>query len=157
MQADEAPSRSIVLRAPEGEVGWTLIELQGSIEPRNGTTSLDDLEFGTLEREVSRCASKKAGAHQAEFARRVPWQEGEAPKLIMGKMQLEGELVKLKKPLAIMSLVKQDDGATEYHTAGVVRQKVVFKTRPVPQILKAAGAAAESICGAKRARAEVAA
>ena len=50
----------------------------------------------------------------------------------MGRMQLEGELVKLKKPLAIMSLNKQDDGATEYHAAGVVREKLVFKTRPVP-------------------------
>ena len=51
----------------------------------------------------------------------------------MGKMMLEGEVVKLKKPLAIMSLVKEDDGAkTEYHAAGVVRQKLVFKTRPVP-------------------------
>ena len=47
-----APKRSIVLRAPEGEVGWTLIELQGSMEPRNGTMSLDGVEFGTLVHEV---------------------------------------------------------------------------------------------------------
>ena len=47
-----APKRSIVLRAPEGEVGWTLIELQGSMEPRNGKTSLDGVEFGTLKYEV---------------------------------------------------------------------------------------------------------
>ena len=54
------------------------------------------------------------------------------PKLQLGKMQLEGKEVKLKKPLAIMSLVKREDGTSEYHAAGVVRQKVVFKTRPVP-------------------------
>ena len=47
-----APKRSIVMRAPEGEVGWTLIELQGSMEPRNGKTSLDGVEFGTLKYEV---------------------------------------------------------------------------------------------------------
>ena len=81
-------------------------------------------------------------------------QEPEAPKLIMGKMMLEGEVVKLKKPLAIMSLVKEDDGAkTEYHAAGVVRQKLVFKTRPVPVIVKATDASA-SVCGTKRPRVE---
>ena len=47
------PTRSIVLRAPEGEVGWSLIELQGSIESRNAASSLDDVEFGKLVHEVS--------------------------------------------------------------------------------------------------------
>ena len=76
----------------------------------------------------------------------------------MGKMQLEGEVVKLKKPLAIMSLIKLEEGATEYHTAGVVRQKVVFKTRPVPVVVaKAAPPAAASMCGNKRMRADEAA
>ena len=47
-----APTRSIVLRAPEGEVGWTLIELQGAMEARSGSASLDGVEFGKLVREV---------------------------------------------------------------------------------------------------------
>ncbi len=50
----------------------------------------------------------------------------------MGKMQLEGESIKLKKPLVVMSLHKGSDGTSEYHTKGVVRQKLVFKSRPVP-------------------------
>ena len=50
--AAAAPSRSIVLRAPHGDVDWTIIELQGSIEPRSGVTSLDGIEFGTLVHEV---------------------------------------------------------------------------------------------------------
>lgn len=82
-------------------------------------------------------------------------QEGDKPALVMGKMQLEGELVKLKKPLAIMSMVKPQDGSTEYHVAGVVRSKVVFKTRPVPVLAKvaaAAAAASSSVCGTKRVR-----
>ena len=69
----------------------------------------------------------------------------------MGKMQLEGEVVKLKKPMAIMTLVKPEDGTTEYHAAGIVRQKIVFKTRPVPVIAKPTG---PSLCGGKRARAD---
>ena len=80
-------------------------------------------------------------------------QEGEPPKLVMGRMQMEGELVKLKKPLAIMSLVKPEDGSTEYHAAGVVRSKVVFKTRPVPVITKSSSAAGSSLVGTKRTRA----
>ena len=72
----------------------------------------------------------------------------------MGRMQLEGELVKLKKPLAIMSLVKSEDGTTEYHAAGVVREKLVFKTRPVPVTKKVAAEPAPSLVGTKRTRAE---
>ena len=160
--ADAPPSRSIVLRAPQGEVDWTLIELQGSIEARNGaTTSLDGVEFGTLVREVRAAATLEERKRflackpvhpELRVVRCV--QEAEAPKLVMGKMQIEGELVKLKKPLAIMTLVKPEDGSTEYHAAGVVRQKIVFKTRPVPIIVKAAAPAGSSLCGTKRTRAD---
>ena len=47
-----ASKGSIVLRAPEGEVGWTLIDLQGAMEPRSTGASLDGIEFGKLVREV---------------------------------------------------------------------------------------------------------
>ena len=46
-----APPASLVLRAPEGELGWTLIELQGTIESRSGG-SLDGLNFAQLVHEV---------------------------------------------------------------------------------------------------------
>ena len=73
------------------------------------------------------------------------------PKLVMGKMQLEGTEVKLKKPLAIMTLVKPSDGTTEYHAAGVVRKKLVFKTRPVPASRPPLPEPSTQ-CGSKRAR-----
>ena len=38
---------SIVLRAPAGEVGWSLVELQGTVEARNGS-ALDDIELAHL-------------------------------------------------------------------------------------------------------------
>ena len=127
-------ARHIVLRAPDGDVDWTLIELQGAIEPRNSTQSLDGVDIGSLVRE-----------------------EDGVPKLVMGRTQLEGEVVKLKKPLAIMSLVKPGNGSTEYHAAGVVRQKLVFKTRPVPVVSKPTGLSGPSMCGAKRTRADASA
>ena len=149
----DAPSLSIVLRAPQGEVDWTLIELQGTIEARNGaTTTLDGVEFGTLVREV-RSPPFFSFLSAARDGTTCARQE-DAPKLIMGKMQMEGEIVKLKKPLAIMSLVKQEDGTAEYHTAGVVRQKIVFKARPVPLVNAKPAEAGPSLCGSKRARAD---
>ncbi len=45
---DAQPRASIVLRAPDGEVGWTLVELQGTVEPRSGT--LDGMKFARLVR-----------------------------------------------------------------------------------------------------------
>ena len=75
------------------------------------------------------------------------------PKLIMGKMQLEGTEVKLKKPLAIMTLIKPDEGSTEYHTAGVVRQKLVFRTRPVPAS-RPPLPEPSTLCGSKRTRSD---
>ena len=148
-----APTRkSIVLRAPKGEVAWTLIDMQGSIEARSGTNSLEGVEFGTLVREV-RSPPFFSFLSAARDGTTCARQE-DAPKLIMGKMQMEGEIVKLKKPLAIMSLVKQEDGTAEYHTAGVVRQKIVFKARPVPLVNAKPAEAGPSLCGSKRARAD---
>ena len=82
-----------------------------------------------------------------------PGQNGGAPKLVMGKTQLEGTCVKLKKPLAIMTLDKTDS-STEYRAVGVVRQKIVFKTRPVPISQPVAKPTGPSLCGGKRARAD---
>ena len=65
------------------------------------------------------------------------------PKLRIGKMQLEGKEVTLKKPLAIMTLVKPEDGSPEYHAAGIVRRKYVFTARPVPTSRPAVLASAE--------------
>ena len=73
--------------------------------------------------------------------------------MIMGKMQLEGTEVKLKKPLAIMSLDKPEEGSTAYHMAGVVRQKLVFRTRPVPAS-RPPIPEPNTLCGSKRARSD---
>ena len=58
--------------------------------------------------------------------------QGGSPKLVMGKNQLEGEEVTLKKPRAVMELVKSEAGDSEYKLVGVIRKKIVFKNRPVP-------------------------
>ena len=45
-------SKQIFVRAPKGEVPWMLVELQGTMEARNGDTSLEGIELGKLVREV---------------------------------------------------------------------------------------------------------
>ena len=104
-------AHQMFVRAPEGEVGWSLVELQGAIESRDG--ALDGLEFAQLER-----------------------QPNGAPLLLVGTQAFEGQWVALKKPLAVTSKQPGAPGATgcEYHVKGVVRSKLVFKTRPVPRM-----------------------
>ena len=151
------PSQPILLRAPNGEVAWTLIELQGAIESRNGAASLDGIEFGKLTEQVRRASFYSLSLPSLIRTRAMCPQEGKAPLLVMGKQQLEGEFVKLKKPLAIMSLVKPkdpEDGPNEYHAAGVVRQKLVFKTRPIPVPRERPPPEQPALVGSKRARAD---
>ena len=151
------PSQPILLRAPNGEVAWTLIELQGAIESRNGAASLDGIEFGKLTEQVRRASFYSLSPPSLIRTRAMCLQEGKAPLLVMGKQQLEGEFVKLKKPLAIMSLVKPkdpEDGPNEYHAAGVVRQKLVFKTRPIPVPRERPPPEQPALVGSKRARAD---
>ena len=59
-------------------------------------------------------------------------QDDGEPRLIMGKNQLVGEEVKLKKPLVVTELSRADNDGREYRVVGVVREKVVFQNRPVP-------------------------
>lgn len=98
---------------------WCIIELQGAIErlaePEKGAA----LELGTL------C---------------VPANNPEIVQLTLGSHQLEGKVVPLKKPLALLDFGSRDGAAdgTRRHCeiVGVIRQKYIFKTRPKPLITK---------------------
>ena len=85
-------AHQLLLRAPAGEVGWSLVELQGAIESRDG--ALDGLEFAQLERQANG-----------------------TPLLVVGTQAFEGQWVSLKKPLAVMSKQPGAPDATgcEYH------------------------------------------
>jgi len=137
-------SSSIVLRAPDGEVGWILVELQGTVAMRNGS-AIDGMELARLVRDVrlprSLFALALASVPLPCFALADPVRalaahrsqaDGSAPKLIIGKVSIEGEEFKLKKPLAVMALNKAADGTREYRALGVVRHKVIFRRHPLP-------------------------
>lgn len=54
--------------------------------------------------------------------------------LRVGMQTMKGEFIKLKKPLAVLAKDAEGDGegGRRYNTVGVIRQKLVFKSRPSP-------------------------
>ena len=97
-------------------------------------------------------ASQRASSRAASLLSRDPSPNGAMSMKERTNQAKIAEVVKLKKPLAIMSLAKPNEDSTEYHVAGVVRQKFVFKSRPVPVLAKVAAVVNTSLCGTKRVR-----
>ena len=106
----------------------------------------------TLRNSSTRCDGTLAFLSGPRLTLSDRWcvEQGGVPRLVMNKTQLEGEQVTLKRPFAVMQLHKPDDGSREYHTVGVVRQKLVFKSRPAPARPQQASPATTH--GSKRAR-----
>mmetsp|Transcript_42634 Transcript_42634/g.101237 ORF Transcript_42634/g.101237 Transcript_42634/m.101237 type:complete len:109 (+) Transcript_42634:160-486(+) len=92
---------------------WTMIELQGELalnDPENST--LEGLDLGVL------CLQKTGDIH-----------------ITIGYHQLDGKVVQLKKPFVL--LAKDHEGqAHKFKVAGIVKQKILFKTRPKALISK---------------------
>ncbi|XP_017779894.1 PREDICTED: chromosome transmission fidelity protein 8 homolog [Nicrophorus vespilloides] len=54
------------------------------------------------------------------------------PMLIIGNHLMYGKESKMEKPLAMLRRVKSDETGAEYHVNAIIRQKILFKTRPKP-------------------------
>lgn len=92
------------VRSDESSSEWTMIELQGVLEPLNDTaheSTLVGQALGTL-----RTSGKDAT-------------------LVIGSHELTGKLTALPKPLV---MTRSENG--KLIVMGVVKQKYVFKTRP---------------------------
>uniref|UniRef100_A0ACB8EAW6 Uncharacterized protein n=2 Tax=Sphaerodactylus townsendi TaxID=933632 RepID=A0ACB8EAW6_9SAUR len=96
-------------RAGGGLAEWVLVELQGHVEARDGAglagRLLGDLHFT--------CQGR--------------------PVLLLGHHVLYGKAVRLEKPLAVLTKAGQDPHA-HYVARALVREKLLFKTRPKPII-----------------------
>ncbi|XP_037071360.1 chromosome transmission fidelity protein 8 homolog [Pollicipes pollicipes] len=111
---------------PAAPPSWALIELQGDLESRSGSSLAGQL-IGDL-----------------HFTRQG------APVLIVGHHILWGKVATLEKPLLVMekgeaatreisvdAMETEDAGAgaeCRYHVRAVVRKKILFRSRPKPII-----------------------
>ncbi|KAG2299102.1 hypothetical protein Bca52824_035574 [Brassica carinata] len=96
---------------------WTILELQGVVETQSSFQgSVQNLEIGRL------CHS---GSSQETYT------------FTVGYHELTGSKVTLNKPLLVLKkLQKCTDGSSEKETelevVGIIRSKILFKTRPKP-------------------------
>jgi len=94
---------------------WTLLELQGGLTPTVSQSALTSLNIG-----------------------KIVNVEGETHTLTIGKHQLEGRLVSIKKPFAVLKKRCAPEGEESdsacYDVIGVIRQKLHFKSRPKPLV-----------------------
>ena len=106
---------------------WTLIELQGELERSDGAP-LDNLDVGVF------CSSAPVRSRQTPAALLMRTQE--TLQLTVGYHRLEGKLVPLRTPLAILSRHEDEPGApaSAFVVVGIVRSKYLFKNRPLALI-----------------------
>ncbi|CAO1624093.1 unnamed protein product [Sympodiomycopsis kandeliae] len=108
-----SPSSPLTILSPNGEL--LLIELQGSIELSTSSSVAD--EEGVLIGEVS--------FHQD--AKKVT--------LLLSHHKLEGHIVNLVKPLAVLKKEKDTSRqGTQYDVMCIVRKKILFSKRPEPVV-----------------------
>eukprot|EP01112_Ceratiomyxa_fruticulosa_P017578 TRINITY_DN5499_c0_g1_i1.p1 TRINITY_DN5499_c0_g1~~TRINITY_DN5499_c0_g1_i1.p1 ORF type:complete len:131 (-),score=38.08 TRINITY_DN5499_c0_g1_i1:77-469(-) len=108
------------IRCRESLDEWSILEIQGSLEVSDAE-NVDELEAGVL---------TLTGNSNAT--------------LMIGASMLEGKVTPLKKPLVVMKkkgvdqIEYMDEGdsekdssnSTEYEVVGIVKEKIIFKTRP---------------------------
>ncbi|AED96186.1 putative chromosome transmission fidelity protein [Arabidopsis thaliana] len=96
---------------------WAIVELQGVVETQASFQgSIQNLEIGRL------CHSDSS---QGTYT------------FTVGYHELVGSKVTLKKPLLVLKKLQFDEvsgKATELEVVGIIRTKILFKTRPKPLI-----------------------
>ncbi|KAJ8927585.1 hypothetical protein NQ314_019930 [Rhamnusium bicolor] len=90
---------------------WAIIELQGDIK------SHSDSSF------------------EGKFIGDLHFTKSGTPILIIGHHLMYGKEAKLEKPFALLEKKKRDDN-TEYLVKSVIKNKIIFKTRPKPIVGK---------------------
>ncbi|XP_054288233.1 chromosome transmission fidelity protein 8 homolog [Macrosteles quadrilineatus] len=101
---------TILVKMQEEPPQWGVIELQGDVESRY-QTAVEDQFVGDLHFTI----------------------QGNTPVLIIGHHILYGKAVTLEKPFAVLEK-SSDSNSTEYIVKALVKQKLLFKTRPKPII-----------------------
>ncbi|KAJ2346977.1 hypothetical protein IWW50_003159 [Coemansia erecta] len=86
---------------------FCLLEAQGSLETDSTGGLCSQQKFAEVERQANGQVLMRIGVHH-----------------------VQGSLVKLKKPLAVMKKHTADDGSISYDIEAIVKEKFLFKLRP---------------------------
>mmetsp|Transcript_1375 Transcript_1375/g.1810 ORF Transcript_1375/g.1810 Transcript_1375/m.1810 type:complete len:125 (+) Transcript_1375:41-415(+) len=115
--------RTAIIRGPEGVTvngipEWNAIELQGQLVVESldeGSASMDGQLLGGIK-----------------------FKQDGTPVLEIGYHSLQGTVVKVKKPFAVIERVKStpETQGAEFKVVGIVRKKYMFCTRPKPIVGK---------------------
>lgn len=105
------------LSADKDTPEWSLVELQGNIALPQDWEEQTVVDLGNLT---------------------LSPENEDVVQLTFGHHQMEGKVVSLKKPLAVLDSVisSPDESSPERKIIGVIKQKYVFKARPRPLITK---------------------
>jgi hypothetical protein len=114
--AQESPCRQMLIKTSmDGLKEWTMMELQGILEARDVTISVDSLPLGDLAKKGEKGVT-----------------------LTIGNQRMDGKLVDLKQPFTIMKrketeAISNQKGESnivaEFEIAGIIRRKLVFLHR----------------------------
>ncbi|RWW87972.1 hypothetical protein BHE74_00003172 [Ensete ventricosum] len=102
---------------------WAIVELQGVVESQLATSDqINGLEIGHL-----CCPSLSSSSSQPSYTFTVGYHE-----LSGTKVQLKKPLLVLKKKAAVDAAGPEfsSSSAVELEVIGIIRQKILFKTRP---------------------------
>ncbi|XP_010918510.2 uncharacterized protein [Elaeis guineensis] len=96
---------------------WAIVELQGVVEPQPSIgDQIQGLEIGRL------CCTSSSSSSQGSYT------------FTVGYHELTGSRVSLKKPLLVLKKMKAavdgDERGTELEVIGIIRHKILFKSRP---------------------------
>ncbi|KAG1355117.1 putative chromosome transmission fidelity protein 8 [Cocos nucifera] len=95
---------------------WAVVELQGVVEPQPSIgDQIQGLEIGRL------CCTSSSSSSQGSYT------------FTVGYHELTGSRVALKKPLLVLKKMKAVGGegtGAELEVIGVIRHKILFKSRP---------------------------
>ncbi|XP_074042837.1 chromosome transmission fidelity protein 8 homolog [Leptinotarsa decemlineata] len=104
---------AIIIRVPSEGASeeWAIIELQGDIK------SHTDSNF------------------EGKYIGDLHFTKSGTPLLIIGHHLMYGKEAKLEKPFALLQKKRKEDN-TEYLVKSIIRNKIIFKTRPKPIVGK---------------------
>jgi chromosome transmission fidelity protein 8 len=151
-----APLTSCIVRCPAGlERGgagqWVVVELQGVLQlelPDKAQAEERERKLGLAGEAGVAAVPTMAGLDLGLLG-----SEGGVPVLEIGCHRLEGKIVSLKRPLAVLELRRapasapgegeggappEQSGEGEFEVVGIVRSKLLFKSRPKPLVGKRA-------------------